>query len=128
VTQKLRLRPKVLTASAKTGRNVQRVLNEAIILGERMHNRIPTPQLNRFLAEIAQARQPPAKQGHRLKLLYMAQFETAPPRFSIQVNSRNRVTRDYAYFIENRLRARYGMDGVPLIIDFHERKQRRSER
>ena len=51
-----------------------------------------------------------------------------PPRFAIQVNSRNRVTRDYAYFLENRLRARYGMDGVPLIIDFNERKQRRSER
>jgi len=39
------------------------------------------------------------------------------------------VTRDYAYFVENRLRARYGMDGVPLIIDFVERGQRgRSER
>jgi GTPase len=34
------------------------------------------------------------------------------------------VTRDYAYFIENRLRARYGMDGVPLIVDFVERGQR----
>jgi len=31
------------------------------------------------------------------------------------------VTRDYAYFVENRLRARYGMDGVPLVIDFNER-------
>jgi GTP-binding protein len=128
VTQKLRLRPKVLTVSAKTGRNVQRLLNEAIVLGDRMHNRIPTPQLNRFLAEVTQERQPPAKQGHRLKLLYMAQFQTSPPRFSVQVNSRSRVTRDYAYFIENRLRSRFGMDGVPVIIDFHERKQRRSER
>jgi GTP-binding protein len=128
VTQKLRLRPKVLTVSAKTGRNVQRLLNEAIVLGDRMHNRIPTPQLNRFLAEVTQERQPPAKQGHRLKLLYMAQFQTSPPRFSLQVNSRNRVTRDYAYFIENRLRSRFAMDGVPVIIDFHERKQRRSER
>lgn len=128
VASKLRLRPKVLTASALTGRNVQRVLNEVIVLGDRMHNRIPTPQLNRFLSEVTQARQPPAKQGHRLKLLYISQFQTAPPRFSIQVNSRNRVTRDYAYFIENRLRDRFGMDGVPVIIDFHERKQRRSER
>ncbi|HEY7621170.1 MAG TPA: ribosome biogenesis GTPase Der [Solirubrobacteraceae bacterium] len=128
VAQKLRLRPKVITASAKTGRNVQRLLNEAIVLGDRMHNRIPTPQLNRFLAEIVQERQPPAKQGHRLKLLYMTQFQTSPPRFSVQVNSRNRVTRDYAYFLENRLRARFGMDGVPVIIDFHERKSRRSER
>jgi GTP-binding protein len=128
VAQKLRLRPKVLTASAKTGRNVQRLLSEAIVLGDRMHNRIPTPQLNRFLSELVAQRQPPAKQGHRLKFLYMTQFQTAPPRFSVQVNSRNRVTRDYAYFLENRLRDRFGMDGVPVIIDFHERKQRRGER
>jgi GTP-binding protein len=125
VAQKLRLRPKVLTASAKTGRHVPRVMTEALALGERMHNRVPTPDFNRFLAEIVQVRQPPAKQGHRLKLIYGAQTETAPPRFVIQVNSRNRVTRDYAYFIENRLRARYGLDGVPVIIDFTERKERR---
>jgi GTP-binding protein len=126
VAQKLRLRPRVLTASAQTGRHVDRILAEAIALGDRMHNRIPTPELNRFLSEVVAARQPPAKQGHRLKLIYMAQIETDPPRFAIQVNSRNRVTRDYAYFVENRLRARYAMDGVPLIIDFNERGSRRS--
>jgi GTP-binding protein len=124
VTNKLRLRPKVLTASALTGRNVGRVLHEAIALGDRRRTRIPTPELNRFLAETVEARQPPAKQGHRLRLLYMAQFEVRPPRFAIQVNSRNRVTRDYAYFVENRLRSRFGMDGVPLIIDFNERQGR----
>src|SRR4051795_1617549 len=124
-TAKLRLRPKVLTASALTGRHVARILTEAIALADKMRTRVPTPELNRFLAEVAQARQPPAKQGHRLRMLYMAQIDTRPPRFAIQVNSRNRVTRDYAYFIENRLRARYAMDGVPLIIDFNERKPRR---
>ena len=36
-----------------------------------------------------------------------------------------RVTRDYAYFLENRLRSRYGMEGVPLVIDFVERSGRR---
>jgi GTP-binding protein len=128
VNRKLRLRPRVLTASAKTGRNADRILREVMVLGDRTKNRIPTPELNRFLAEAVQARQPPAKQGHRLRLLYMAQIGTGPPRFAIQVNSRNRVTRDYAYFIENRLRARFGMDGVPLIIDFNERKSRRSDR
>jgi GTP-binding protein len=124
VANKLRLRPMVLTASALTGRNVGRVLTEAITLGDRMRTRIPTPELNRFLAETVEARQPPAKQGHRLRLLYMTQFEVRPPRFAVQVNSRNRVTRDYAYFVENRLRSRFGMDGVPLIIDFNERTRR----
>ena len=98
-----------------------------LALGDRMQGRIPTPELNRFIGEVVQARQPPAKQGHRLKLLYAAQIGERPPRFAIQVNSRQRVTRDYAYFVENRLRARFGMDGVPLIIDFVERKSRRGE-
>jgi GTPase len=125
VANKLRLRPKVLTVSARTGRNVQRVLQEALVLGDRMRARIPTPDLNRFLSEVTQARQPPAKQGHRLKLIYMAQIGERPPRFAIQVNSRNRVTRDYAFFVENRLRERYGLAGVPVIIDFNERGSRR---
>jgi GTP-binding protein len=124
VARKLRLRPRVMTASAKTGRHVQRLLVEVLSLADRFGHRIPTPELNRFLAETVEARQPPAKQGHRLRLLYMAQFEVRPPRFAIQVNSRNRVTRDYAYFVENRLRSRFGMDGVPLIIDFNERTRR----
>lgn len=125
VNRRLRLRPKVITASAKSGRNVQRMLTEAIALFERANHRVPTPQLNNFMAELVQIRQPPAKQGHRLKLLYGAQIGVKPPRFSIHVNSRQRVTRDYAYFIENRLREQYRLDGVPLIIDFVERKRRR---
>ena len=129
VQTKLRQRPKVLTISALGGRNVQRVLQETILLGDRMCQRIPTPQLNAFVAEVVQIREPPAKQGHRLKLLYLTQFETRPPRFALQVNSRQRVTRDYLYFVENRLRARFGLDGVPVVIDVKERaKQRRSER
>ena len=129
VAEKLRLRPRVLTASARNGRNVARLLEEAIALGDRMAGRIPTPELNRFLSEATQARQPPVgtrrgAAGHRLKLLYMAQIGERPPRFAIQVNSRARVTRDYAYFLENRLRARYALDGIPLIIDFVERGQR----
>jgi GTPase len=128
--QKLRLRPRVLTASAKTGRNVQRLLAEAIALADRRAARIPTPQLNRFLSDVTAARQPPAggpaRGGHRLKLIYMAQTDERPPRFSIQVNSRARVTRDYAYFIENRLRERYHFEGVPVIIDFVERSERRA--
>jgi GTPase len=129
VAEKLRLRPRVLTASAKSGRNVTRLLEEAIALGDRAAGRIPTAELNRFLSEATQARQPPVGSrrgagGHRLKLLYMAQIGQRPPRFAIQVNSRARVTRDYAYYLENRLRARYSLDGIPLIIDFVERGQR----
>jgi len=125
VHQKLRLRPRVLTVSALTGRHLERLLAESLALADRSRGRIPTPQLNNFLSEVVAARQPPAKQGHRLKLIFMTQTEEGPPRFSIQVNSRSRVTRDYAYFLENRLRERYRLEGIPLVIDFVERNQRR---
>ncbi len=125
VGAKLRLRPRVLTASARSGRHVARVLDEAIALGERFTTRIPTPELNRFLADLAAARQPPARQGHRLRLRYMAQVGVGPPRFAVHVNARNRLTRDYAYYLENRLRERYRLEGVPLIIDFVEHRSRR---
>ena len=132
VAAKLRQRPRVLTASAKTGRNIGRLLTEAVALADRMGARIPTPELNRFLSECVQARQPPVgsrrgRGARRLKLIFMTQIGVRPPRFAIQVNSRGRVTRDYAYFLENRLRARYGMEGVPLVIDFVERGQRTGE-
>ncbi len=127
--QKLRLRPRVLTASARTGRHVERLLVEAVGLAERSRTRIPTPQLNRFLSEVVAARQPPAGSGRyngaRLKLLFMSQTAERPPRFSIQVNQRGMITRSYAYYLENRLRERYRLAGIPVIIDFVERSERR---
>jgi GTPase len=128
VNRKLRLRPRALTVSAKTGRHVDRLLTEALVLADRRDGRIPTPELNRFLADVVAARQPPQRQGKRLKTLYIAQTGTSPPRFTIQVNSRKLIVRDWAYFLENRLRERYRLEGVPTIIDFAERRQRRSER
>jgi GTP-binding protein len=118
IKQKLRQRPRVLTVSAKTSRGVRRLLLEAMGLADRARTRIPTSELNRFLGDIQSARQPPMVRGKRLKMYYMTQFEERPPRFAIQVNEKGAVARDYAFFIENRLRERYGLEGVPLIIDF----------
>jgi GTPase len=118
VARKLRQRPAVLAVSAKTGRGLKRLVAEATSVADRAASWIPTPELNRFLGDVQGVRQPPAVRGKRLRMYYMAQFETRPPRFAIQVNNRGLVTRDYAYFIENRLRDRYGLQGVPLVIDF----------
>jgi GTP-binding protein len=130
VNRKLRLRPRVLTASAKTGRHVDRILVEAVGLADRSRGRIPTSQLNRFIGDVVAARQPPSSNNRRhgnqrLKLIYMTQTGERPPRFSIQVNSHGLVTRDYAYYLENRMRERYRMEGIPLMIDFVERNERR---
>jgi GTP-binding protein len=124
VAAKLRLRPRVLTASAITGRNIARLLQEAIALADRARSRISTPQLNRFIAEVQSERQPPAVRNRRLRIYYASQVAVGPPRFKVHVNDRKLLVRDYAYFFENRLRARYRLEGIPLVIDFADRARR----
>ena len=118
VAKKLRQRPRLMAVSAKSGRGLRRLVAEALAIADRASERIPTPELNRFLSDLQGAKQPPATRGRRLKMYYMAQFQTSPPRFAVQVNDRSLIKRDYAYFLENQLRERFGLDGVPLVIDF----------
>jgi GTP-binding protein len=123
VASKLRLRPRVLTASVVSGRNVSRLIMEAVALADRAKGRISTAELNRFLAELVSERQPPAVRGRRLRIYYATQVEVGPPRFRFYVNDRRLITRDWAYFLENRLRQRYRLEGVPLVIDFAGRER-----
>jgi GTPase len=124
--QKLRLRPPVLTCSALTGRGVAPVLRQAIELAERAAERIPTPELNKFVSGVVADRPPPQRRGRRLRLYYAAQVGRRPPRFAIQVNDRRLINRDWAFHLENRLRDAYGLQGVPLVIDYVPRKARRN--
>jgi GTP-binding protein len=124
VLQKNRLRPPVLTCSALTGRGVGAVLTQAILLAERAAERIPTPELNKFLARLVADRPPPQRHGRRLRLYYAAQVGRRPPRFAIQVNDRRLITRDWAFHLENRLRDAYSLQGVPLVIDYVPKKSR----
>jgi GTPase len=123
--QRTRLRPPIVVCSAKTGRGVPELLRQAVALADRRAERIPTPELNRFLADVVATTPPPARRGgRRLRLYYIAQIETSPPRFAVQVNDRRLISREWAFHVENRLRDAYGLDGVPLIIDFVPRKRR----
>jgi GTP-binding protein len=118
VERKLRLRPAVVTCSATRGRNVANLLPKALELADKAGERIPTPELNRFVADVVAKTPPPSKRGRRLRLYYAAQIGERPPRIAIQVNDRKLISRDWAYHLENRLRETYAMEGVPLIIDF----------
>ena len=118
---RLRQRPPLIAVSAKSGRGIDRLLDEIERLFDKHVARISTGELNRFLGEIRERRQPPARGGRRLNVLYGTQTETRPPRFRLFVNDPTLMTRDYGYWLENELRARFDLGGVPLTIDFVKR-------
>jgi GTPase len=118
---RLRQRPGFIAVSAQTGRGLERLLDTVAELYDRYVARVPTPELNRALADLSEARQPPTRNGKRLNMLYGAQIHARPPRFRVFVNDPTLVTRDYGYWVENELRERFGLDGVPVSIDFVRR-------
>jgi GTPase len=118
---KLRQRPAMVTTSSVTGRNIDSLLDAIEELFGRYTSRVGTGALNRAMAEIGAARETPRRGRRRLNVLYATQYRTRPPRFRIVVSDRALVTRDYAYFVENQLRRRLGLEGTPVIIDFKSR-------
>jgi GTP-binding protein len=119
--RRLRQRPAFIAVSAKSGRGIDRLLDAVEELFDRYVAKVSTPELNNELADLRNKRQPPSKNGKRLNLLYAAQIRERPPRFRIFVNDPALVTRDYGYWVENELRERFGLDGVPVSIDFVRR-------
>jgi GTP-binding protein len=115
---KLRQRPRVVAASAKTGRGIARMLDRVEEVFDRSAARITTGELNRFLGELKEARQPPSRNGKRLNLLYGTQVQSRPPRFRVVVNDPGLMTRNYGFWIENQVRERFELEGVPVEIDY----------
>ena len=119
LARRLRQRPPVIAVSAKTGRGIDRLLDKVEGLFAKHNGRITTGELNRALGELKEARPgPQGERGRRLKLMYGTQVSTRPPRFRIFVNAPSLVTRDYGYWVENELRKRFELEGVPVSIDF----------
>jgi GTPase len=118
---RLRQRPPVVTVSSKTGRGIQRLLDRIEGLFEKYTARISTGELNRFLQELREQREPPSRRGKRLNLLYATQTSVRPPRFRAFVNDPGLITRDYAYWVENKVRERFDLQGIPVSIDFVRR-------
>src|SRR4051794_15499718 len=110
--RRLRQRPSHVAVSAKTGRGLERLLDLIERQFDKHIARVPTAELNRFLGELQERRETP------VRILYGAQVDTRPPRFRFTVNSRRHVTRDYGYWVENQLRERFELEGVPVTIDF----------
>ncbi len=115
---RLRQRPPVLAASAKTHRGVGKLLDRIELLYGKYTARVPTGELNRFLQELREVRQPPSRNGKRLNLLYGTQTTVRPPRFRFFVNDPGLITRDYGYWVENQLREKFDLEGIPVAIDF----------
>lgn len=106
----------VLFISAVTGQRIDRLFELINFVHDQSNMRISTGMLNNVLAD-AQARvQPPTDKGRRLKIYYMTQTGICPPCFVIFCNSRELFHFSYQRYIENQIRAVFGLEGTPVRL------------
>ena len=104
----------ILFISALTGQRTERIFELINFVNDQSNMRISTGMLNNVLAD-AQARvQPPTDKGRRLKIYYMTQTGIKPPNFVIFCNSRELFHFSYQRYIENQIRAVFGLEGTPI--------------
>ena len=119
-SERLRQRPGVVTVSAETGRGVARVLDRVEQLFAKHTAPHPDAGAEPFLQELAGRAQPPSRDPAAQPPV-RDQTTARPPRFRFFVNDPWLVTRDYGYWVENQMRERFELEGVPVSIDFVRR-------
>jgi GTP-binding protein len=107
----------VLPVSAKTGRGLDKILDEAFAMVEVWSRRISTPALNRWLEAMEQSHPPPLVKGRRLKLRYVTQTKSRPPSFALFCNLPSDMPESYLRYLVNGLRERFELPGVPIRIE-----------
>lgn len=116
-----------LFASAKTGRNVDKIFAHIKQIYEDRKRRITTGELNRFIEKTVQAYHPPMLQGRRLRIYYLAQVGIEPPHFVLFVNKPELMLETYKQYLINKFREAYGFQGVPLVFTLRGKQVREEE-
>ena len=115
----------LLHISALTGERAQKVLETIDRVAESRRTRVPTPALNKFVAEITAAN-PPVSPGRRhVRILYAAQIGAAPPSFVFFTNVATTFHFSYERFLVNQLREQFGFFGTPIRVQVRRRGRTR---
>jgi GTP-binding protein len=106
----------LVTLSALSGRGVDRLEAAVFAAYERWNRRVPTPNLNRWLAEALERHTPPAARGRRIKLRYMTQASARPPTFVAFCSQPEALPKAYLRYLTNSLRETFDLPGVPIRL------------
>ena len=111
----------IIFISAKTGQRLDRLFELIKYVHTQNTMRISTGKLNDILAEATARVQPPSDKGKRLKIFYMTQASTKPPTFVCFCNRAELFHFSYQRYLENQIRATFGLEGTPIRFVIRER-------
>jgi len=112
-----------VTLSAIHGRGLDQLMEAVIAIYDQWNRRIPTAQLNRWLAEVTERHPLPAVAGgRRIRLRYMTQVRTRPPTFAAFTQRADELPDSYVRYLVNSLRETFDLPGVPIRFSLRKRR------
>ena len=111
----------VVFLSAKTKSRMHTLMPAILKSYESYTKEIKTSILNDVIRDAVSLHEPPSYKGRRLKIYFVNQTDTRPPKFVFHVNNKGLVHFSYERYLENKIRESFDLDGTPIIIQFKNR-------
>ena len=111
----------VIAISALTGKNVHRIWEAVDAAYASSSKTIPTSALNGWLAQIRESGHTVSQGKAILRMKYVTQTASCPPRFTFFVNRPDLVTDNFERFLENRMRQQFDLTGTPIELRFKKK-------
>jgi GTP-binding protein len=118
----------LLFISAATGRNIDKVFEESKRIYQRLHHKVGTGELNRFIERSIQKYHPPMIQGKRLRIYYLTQKSKAPIEFILFVNKKELMTKTYEKYLIKQLRETFNFSGCPIRFKLQGKKAQEAKK
>ncbi len=110
----------VVTISAASGRNIDKLMKAILDAHAVWSRRISTAEINRWL-QVALARHaPPQSKGRRIRIRYMTQPSARPPTFIAFCSQPGGIPESYMRYLTNSLREAFDMPGTPIRINLRK--------
>lgn len=109
--------------SAKTKKRIHTLMPEILKAYENNTKEIKTSLLNDVITEAVSLHEAPSYKGKRLKIYFVNQSGTQPPKFTFSVNSKNLVHFSYERYLENKIRESFDFEGTPITIQFKNKSE-----
>ena len=113
----------VVFLSAKTKSRIHTLMPAILKSYESYTKEIKTSILNDVIRDAVSLHEPPSYKGRRLKIYFVNQTDTRPPKFVFHVNNKSLVHFSYERYLENKIRESFDLDGTPIIIQFKNRSE-----
>ncbi len=108
----------IVFLSALTKKRIHTLMPEVKKVKQNIIKEIKTSTLNNIIQEAYQLNPAPSYKGKRLKIYYVYQTGTKPPKFTFNVNDKGLVHFSYERYIENKIRENFDFEGTPIQIQF----------